>query len=483
MKSITFISFEQHYYDKHQLYCLAAYLKSKGFQVSYINESRFDKAIARLQADRPDLLGYSTFSANNILYAEFDKFQKSITGIKSIVGGPGAVFDPEFFSNATIDAICIGEGEEALVQYLQTDGKSANNVIVNGNNSDLEYNRLIDLDQVPFPDRDLVYNEEPCFKRKKYCMFLSGRGCPYQCTYCHNHLFNKRFKGCGKIVRKKSVDYFIEEIKQVDAKYNPNLIVMQDDTFIIDKHWLFEFSEKYRKIINKPFTCWVRADLLNEEVVKALKAGGCISCAWSIESGNDVLRNKVLKRNMTREQIINAGDLLNKYKIKQRIGNLIGIPHESYANVQETIELNIRCKPNFAIAYTLIPYPHLEITDYALKSGCLKPDYINEVADVFTSMTILNFSQEDKIKYLKTVYLFPLFVNNPVLYKNLMFRKILYKMPGILLKYVHALVDMYKMATLYPFGARVSDIATVVVKYLRCSITRRKLPKSQKPWN
>jgi radical SAM superfamily enzyme YgiQ (UPF0313 family) len=472
MKSITFISFEQHYYDRHQFYCLSSYLKSKGFKVNYISESQFKNVIKRLKTNKPDLLGYSTFSYNCSIYIEFDKFQKNIIGIKSIIGGPGAIFAPEVFSNTTIDAICVGEGEEALAQYLQSDGIFANNTIIN--NSKVQYNRLIDLDKMPFPSRDIVYNEEPYLKKKKYAMFLSGRGCPYQCTYCYNHIFNKRFKNCGRVVRKKSVDYFIEEIKKVDSKYNPNLIVMQDDTFIIDKRWLFEFCEKYRKIINKPFGCFIKANLISEDVVKALKEGGCICSAWAIETGNDFLRNKILERNMSKEQIINAADLLRKYGIKQRTSNLIGIPHETYANIQETIELNIRCKPYLALANTLTPYPHLKITDYAIKEGYLKPNY-NNLPNVFSSMSILDFPYEDKIKYLKTVYLFPLFVSTPILYKNLTFRKILYKMPVVLLKYLHALVDAYKMSVLYPFDATISDVAAIIVKYLKVTIARKKV--------
>ncbi|MFH1202774.1 MAG: radical SAM protein [Candidatus Omnitrophota bacterium] len=479
MKTITFVSFERHYYDRHQFYYLSAYLKSKGFKVCFISENRFNAAIKRLKTDKPDLLGYSTFSNNGNVYIEFDKFQKNILGIKSIIGGPGAIFNPEFFINTTIDAVCVGEGEDALIQYLQTDGISANNVIVNGNISTLQYNPLVDLDRLPFPDREIVYNEEPYLKIMKYRMFLSGRGCPYGCSYCHNHIFNKRFKNCGKVVRKKSVNYFIEEIKRVNVKYNPRLIVMQDDTFIIDRKWLFEFCERYKKAVKKPFACNVRANLVDEEVVKNLKEAGCICCVWSIESGNDYLRNTILKRNMSREQIMNTADLLNKYGIKHRIGNIIGIPHETYATIRETIELNIRCKPHLALANTLVPYPHLEISEYAIKSGYLKPNYYNALPGTFWNMSILNFSHKEKIKFLKTMYLFPLFVNTPWLYKNLMVRKILYRIPAMLLKYIHVLTDMFKMLTLYPFGAGFSDILAIVAKYFKYTITW-KIPKYTK---
>lgn len=481
MKKVTFVSFEQHYYDRHQFYSLTAYLKSKGFQVSYLSESCFDKAIKRLKADKPDLLCYSTFAANSIVYIGFDKVQKDIIGIKSVIGGPGAIFNSDYFLNTTIDAICIGEGEDALVQYLQTNGKSANNMIINDNTSTVhtvKYNHFINLDQMPFPDRELVYNEEPYLKRMKYRMFLSGRGCPYECTYCHNHMFNRRFKNCGKIIRKKSVEYFIEEIKQVDAKYNPHLIVMQDDTFIIDRNWIFEFRKKYKKSINKPFACYIRANLVDKDIVRNLKEAGCVCCAWSIESGNDNLRNTILKRNMNKEEIINAADLMNRYRIRHRIGNIIGMPHETYANVQETIELNIRCKPYFALANTLVPYPGLDITKYAVESGYLDSNYIDNLPNVTSSKSILRFSRTDKIKFLKTTYLFPIFVEMPVLYKNSFFRKLLYMIPVILLKYIHALIDIYKMARMYPFGATIDDTISIVVKYLKYTIVRKKAIKN-----
>lgn len=476
MKSITFISFEQNYYDKHQFYCLAAYLKSKGFKVSYINENRFDKVMKRLDANKPDLLGYSSFSANSAIYIEFDKLQKKTFGITSIIGGPGAIFEPESFSNTTIDGICIGEGEYALEQYMQTDGNVANNMIIKGNNSlPVRYNPLIDLDKMPFPEREIVYDEEPYLKKMKYRMFLSGRGCPYRCTYCHNHLFNDRFKHSGKIVRKKSVDYFIEEIREVNVKYKPFLMVMQDDTFILDKMWLLDFCYKYKRIINKPFGCNIRANIVDEDIIRALKEGGCVCCNWSIESGNDNIRNKILKRNMTKEQIIHTADLLNKYGIKHRIGNLIGIPQETYDDVKETIELNIRCKPNLALANTLIPFPGLDITDYAIKSGWLCLNRTGDLPDVISSMTVLNFSRKDKGRLRKTVFLFPLFVHFPMLYRKLIFRNILYKIPTLVLKYSYAMIDMFSMANLYRFNATFADIVSIIVRYMRYSISREKL--------
>ena len=83
-------------------------------------------------------------------------------------------------------------------------------------------------------------------------MFISGRGCPYQCTYCFNHKYNQMYKGKGNIIRHKSVDYFLEEILQVKKEYPLEGIIFEDDIFIIDKGWLEEFAIKYSKKIGLP---------------------------------------------------------------------------------------------------------------------------------------------------------------------------------------------------------------------------------------
>lgn len=469
MKSITFVSLERHYYDRHQFYCLAAYLKSKGFDVSYISGHRFDKVIERIKSDKPDLLGYSSFSGNAGTYVEFDKFQKNRLGIKSIIGGPASIFDPEAFAKTTIDAVCIGEGEAALAQYLESDGKSAGNVVIGGDMSSVKLNMLDDLADLPFPDREIVYKEEPYLKNMKYRFFLSGRGCPFHCSYCHNNIFNKRFKDCGKIVRKKPVSHFIEEVREVVSKYDTRLIIMHDDTFIVDKPWLAEFCGEYKKKIKRPFACNIRANIVDEDTVRQLKDASCVSCVWGIESGNDDIRNRVLKRGITQSQIINTADLLHKYGIRFRIGNIIGIPDETYDNIKDTIELNIRCKPRHAIAGTLVPYPNLEIADYAIRTGSLDPEKFNNLPNIFWTKSILNFSQSEKERILKTSFLFPLFVLIPVFYKNAILRKAMYRMPAFFLKYLHALLDMYGMSRVYPFKATFGDAFNIATRYFKYS--------------
>ena len=164
------------------------------------------------------------------------------------------------------------------------------------------------------------------------------------------------FKSCGATIRKKSVDYLLEEIKDVKRRYPLKVVVFQDDTFILKRDWLLEFCERFPKEIGLPYTCNIRANLIDEETIKILKKGDCACVYWSIESGNDAIRNNLLKRNMSREQILETGRLLEKYKLSHRCGGIIGLPGEKFEEMLETLEMNIKVKPEFGFASIFVPF-------------------------------------------------------------------------------------------------------------------------------
>ena len=75
-----------------------------------------------------------------------------------------------------------------------------------------------DLDSIPFPDREVIRDE---FENGnvKWASFISSRGCPYQCTYCHNPYLQKLYRNKGRFGRKRSIKNLLEEIKTVKSMY------------------------------------------------------------------------------------------------------------------------------------------------------------------------------------------------------------------------------------------------------------------------
>jgi len=77
------------------------------------------------------------------------------------------------------------------------------------------YPLIQNLDLIPFPqfedddkysveDNTLSYGEPYYTGELAWYNTMTGRGCPYSCTFCSNSFLNERFKGLGKILRRRT---------------------------------------------------------------------------------------------------------------------------------------------------------------------------------------------------------------------------------------------------------------------------------------
>jgi len=409
---------------------------------------------------------YSAFSFTIPSFKEFDKTAKQTLRVKSLIGGPGPTFDWDCLKGSTIDAFCAGEGEMALLDYIQSGFRAGKNIAPQGSAGPSEFHPFAELDQLPFPDRDIVYGVDPALRNMPSKQFLSGRGCPYDCTYCFNHRFREIFKTCGSVIRKKSVRYLIDEIRLVQKKYPLLTVVFNDDTFILNKKWFLEFCERFPKEIGLPYTCNIRANLVDEEIAKALRDSGCIVVNWSIESGDEYMRNTVLKRQMSDAQIFETAAWLAKYKIRYRIGNIIGLPGESFDQMLKTLELNIKAKPSMGLANIFVPFPGLALTEYAIHHGHYTPSPGENIPNDFFTKSILKITPSENKAIQKLMCLFPIFVNFPFLYSTVSIRKTLFILPRLILKAVYELFFAIKMMRLYVSRADFSKKLRIIFRYL-----------------
>lgn len=466
MPKVAFVDFSKNFWDKHPIYTLSACLKKRGIVVNYVNERSFTTALNRIRSLQPDLLMYSSFSVHIPVYVEFDRFVKKHIKVKSIIGGPGPTYEQDLSKNCTIDAFCIGEGDDALAEHILGDYSGGKNIILNGEAAPPGYSPLAVLDKLPFPDRDVVYEQDRLIKELPTKWFLSGRGCPYDCTYCFNHKFNEMFRSCGPVIRKKSVDYLLEEILEVKKKYLIKNIVFQDDTFIINKKWFFEFCERYARKLRLPYTCNVKPNLVSLEIVKALKDSGCVAVMWSIESGNDFLRNEVLKRNVSKDEIMKTDKLLDDFKIPYRVGNMIGLPGESFEQMLETLRLNADIKPALANATIYVPYPNLELTSYAITNNYLSREALRNLPKNVFSRSVLNITPEENLRIQKLVYLFPILVRWPFLFTNKRLFRFMFSLPKSLLLVIYEGFNLSMQMRVYHAKPSFSVTVRMIVRYL-----------------
>jgi radical SAM superfamily enzyme YgiQ (UPF0313 family) len=230
------------------------------------------------------------------------------------------------------------------------------------------------LDKYPVPDRAYYY-KYPIIREAHYKFFMTGRGCPFNCYFCFNQEFRKMYDYQGHHVRRHSPEHVLEELTYSRERYPLRRIVFADDIFIIQQSWLADFLPRYKKEIGVPFSCNVRADILNEDVVRLLSENGCDYVQLGLESGNLRVRNEILGKNITNEQFYSAVELLHRYEIPIRTFNIIGSPTETLAESLETMELNSRAKIEYPTCALYQPYRGTKTDTIARDLGYLDDNF------------------------------------------------------------------------------------------------------------
>lgn len=393
---------------------LSSIIKNKGHESELVITS--ENLEEKVMGYNPDIIAYSIMTGDQDFYDNINKRLKGKFKFLSMAGGPHPTFFPEFLESSSFDAICVGEGEKAIEELLDhPNSKQINNFWFKSEGKIIknEVSPLAEeLDSIPFPDRELVF-KYPEIAKGPIKHFIASRGCPFDCTYCFNKSFAEIYENKGKRVRFRSVDNLLEEVKQVINSSPTKVVYFQDDTFILKPSWIAEFSDKYKKRIGLPFHCHTRANLVTEEIGNTLKDAGCYSAHIAAESGNEKIRREVLNRNMTNEQIYNAVTLLKRKGIRTMLQNILGLPFTSLENDFETLELNIKCQPDYAWASIFQPYPKTGLGEKCVKAGIYKGNF-SDIGNNFFDQSVLEIDNKNEIANLQK--LFAIAVKNPEIY-------------------------------------------------------------------
>jgi len=381
---------------------ISGLLKENGHDCSLVIVSESKNYLQDIANYQPDLIAFSTMTGPHKWVLETAITIKQYFNQPIVLGGAHPTFFPEIIHEPAVDIICRGEGEYSVLDLANNldssqDISNIKNLWVkkNGHVFKNDLRPLVEnLDSLPFPDRAL-YDDCEILRSVPAMKFLTGRGCPYRCAFCFNHKFNQLYQGLGRIVRKRGIGSLVDEIKQTSKIYNLELIRFPDDTFTSNSDWLVEFLPRYKNEINLPYTGLARANELDAHVVKALKESGCLNVYFGVETGNEYLRNKILRKGLSNKQLIRAAQLLRKYRVRFGTYNMFGLPKETLQLAFETIELNRKLRPNYTINNIFQPYPRTEISDYAAEQGCLNPhtDYL----DTMNEGSILSLDEIDQL--------------------------------------------------------------------------------------
>ncbi|MCI0478686.1 MAG: B12-binding domain-containing radical SAM protein, partial [Anaerolineales bacterium] len=253
---------------------------------------------------------------------------KSVLDALIVQGGPHVSALPEeSASREEIDIVARGEGEDTWIDLCNTleRVKSGNpkfktrdlfdpvNKVLDGvfgityqaTDGKIrhapERPAIEDLDTLPFP----AYKY---FKMARYTSLqpaidaiemgksysiMTSRGCPYRCTFCSQSVMTEKW-------RPRSAANVIKEWRHLIEDLGAQEIGVLDDSANINRQRVHELcdlliAEKLNHIPWIPIN-GIRANLADEDLLRHMKAAGCIRVAFGVETGDEEILKSIDKR-------------------------------------------------------------------------------------------------------------------------------------------------------------------------------------------
>jgi len=335
----------------------------------------------KLEEFKPQAVGIAAFSMRLRYVRQVASEIKSLYHLPVILGGYHPTLMPEeSLAVEGVDAICIGDGEFTLAEYLDAleekrspEGIKGLWVKHNGQvlrNPLREWNQ--DLDSLPIPDYDLWEDIDKYLYYFGLC-FVGNRGCPFSCTYCSEAALRQAVP--GKRIRQRSPRAYAQEIKYQWEKYKKRgmeVALLYDPIFPFDKSWVREFCDEYQRLglsTVLPFSCFIRADTVDGEWIKIMKAGNLRVARIGIEAGNDVIRREVYGKDIESAKFRSVCRLLRSHQIRVIGFNIIGGPHETPGTLKETFDLTKELRLDWPVFTVYTPLPKTENVENARALG------------------------------------------------------------------------------------------------------------------
>lgn len=342
-----------------------------------------DALVKRVLTNKPDIVGFSVFTHNYQWALAVASLIKKSADIPVIFGGIHPTMLPqEVILNDCVDMVCVGEGEDAIVELLDSfkeNRKDIRNIwfkkdggIIKNPLRQLNSN----LDNIPFPDKSLF--EDYIDMRAKY-MVMATRGCPFNCSYCSISTLRELYKDKGPFVRFRSAEKVIEEIVLARSKYDFKSVDFHDDVFTINLGRMEALLKKYVKDVALPFTCLSHPLYMDTTKARLLKESGCCMVQFGIQSTNEISRNTVLCRPEKNSDIEKALDSCKATSLPFQVDHIFGIPGEAEKELVEAARFYIKHRPQKIGCFWLSYFPKTKIIDTALQRGLIKHEAIDEI--------------------------------------------------------------------------------------------------------
>lgn len=373
---------------------LASVLKQEGYDIEVLDSIAegytSDDLRDFLLGKDYNIIGISTYTPDwHIVRKNMSLIRELLPASKIVVGGPHVnsmikigLGKDLFEESGCLDVAAYGEGEQTLLEITRAiaEKKALDNIsgiLWKDDHGDIHVNRqrelIKDINTIPFPALELLplskYQRTPSsYKKTPVRSILTARGCPYSCVFCDRGAF-------GASVRKRAVDNVMREVDRLVIEFKAKELRIWDDVFTMDEKLTVQICNELKKY-NLIWSCNGRVNMINQNMLKAMKAAGCWSIDFGIESGNDRIL-KVINKRFTSSKASESIRMAKKAGIEVRAFFILGFPEETIETIQDTINFALSNDIDYATFYLPQAYPGTKLYEIAKNEMALDIDFSN----------------------------------------------------------------------------------------------------------
>jgi len=321
-----------------------------------------------LQEFSPHFVGVTAVTMTFDNAAQVIKDVKAIAPlIWTVMGGPHVSFCAQETMRALpqLDFICLGEGEETVVQLIEEahDGCQWEGVkgLVYRQGHEIHSTGLRDaipdMDAIPLPARSLI----PLGRYRALHMPVSmttSRGCPFHCIFCVGR------RMLGPRVRYRNPFKVVDELAYLSG-LGFHQVNIADDLFTSNKrHCLAVCDEIIARDLKVRWACFGRVDTVTPEILERMKAAGCHDVGFGVESANAEIL-KTIKKGITIDQVLGAVAMCRHAGITPHASFILGLPGETPETLKETTDFVklLKDKGTSCGFHLLAPFPGTQVRD------------------------------------------------------------------------------------------------------------------------
>ncbi len=434
---------------------IAAYLGREGIHADIIDcYARPDSDYLirdYLLTEKPSFIGLSCTTSSFLDGIRIAKLAKSfLPDIKIVFGGPhvSALKNRVLENFSVIDFVVVGEGEQTLTELIEKGNEEVHSVqglVYRDANGEICFtgyrSKAIDLDTLPFPAYEKLTGYPDVYKllifnypKAPNSSCISSRGCPYSCSYCDRSVFRRSF-------RYNSAEYMYEHLRYLKKRFGIRHVIFYDDQFTFNRQRIEDFT---RMLLDRPlgmtFNCVVRAEHIDLELLRRLKASGCWMISLGIETGDEDLLAQH-RRNVNLNLLAEKIRLIKKVGIRTKGLLMIGLPGETEDSIKKTMKYVFSLPIDDINLAKFTPFPGAPIYENIHKLGEFNEDW--EKMDCMHFQFIPNGMTKERMEELFQMFYKTHFLRPKVLWN---YTTMLWHSPGSWLRFILNITDFLNFA-------------------------------------